>query len=101
MDILRLNTTITNINLYHNDIDNDIEEEIDVRTEWNRVGELSIDKITDLTSTCKYRLLTLILILNTLPICEDMHWVIMGMLKVKDIVDNGNPHDKTTWACYN
>ena len=96
-DSLCHNTTITSLTLWGNGMDEDIWHHIDAMVGWNRVGALSPDTIVNLPSTCKDRVLAILLVLNVLPICDDMHWIIMSMLMVKDIVNSGKPWERTTW----
>jgi len=59
-------------------------------TSWNRLGSICPTNISELPLTCKDYFLLILMIMNDLPICDDMHWIIISMLKVWDIVNNGD-----------
>lgn len=60
---------------------------------WGRVGQ----KSETLLLCCQDRRLFILLVLRHTPICDDFHWWIVGMLKVKDVVWSRDPRNVNTW----
>lgn len=93
------NVTLTHLYLVVQNIDNDAEEEIEIMTRWNRVGALCPNKLMILPQFCKDRFVFILLILTELPISEYVHGNILRMLKVRDIVEDGNDVESILWIC--
>jgi len=75
------------------------KKKIDNIIGWNYFGSLLPgDDIKNLPSLCKDRVLFIFLILRELPMCDDMHWIIVVMLKVSDVVKGGDPEYWYTWT---
>lgn len=53
--------------------------------EDNEIGELTADKIMKESPSGKDNFCFFLFILNQLPISEDFHWYILGMLKLHDV----------------
>ena len=53
----------------------------------NEEGGLYLTKITNMSATHQNHILLILLILKQLPIVEDLHWYILGMLHKYDIDD--------------
>lgn len=97
LECLHHNATLTDLWLYQTP---SIQHEIRFLTYWNQIGGLYNEKcIHKLSISCQNRVVKLGLILGQLPICDDLHWMILNMLKVKDVVKSGNPwNDIETWT---
>lgn len=99
LEALTQNATITQLYLVGNKIDAiDIQTEIRAMTGWNEVGALCPGNINDFPPPCKDRVLYILLTLYQLPIDDDLHWHIISMLRVRDIVDCGKPKYSSTWT---
>lgn len=85
---LKFNGTIRKLNLNGNRcIRGDITYEIDVLIQWNRMGALAHDSFFSLPPVCQNHVLVILLSLKQLSIADDLHWHIMSLLKVRDVVD--------------
>merc|ERR1712232_239816 len=71
---------------------NKIQQEINLHVHWNEVGSLgNLKEIQKLSNKCQETFCILMLILNELEISQDLHWGVVGMLRVKDVVKSGHP----------
>jgi hypothetical protein len=96
---LRVNDTLTGLGLnLPENTDDYIIEELNTLLGWNALDALSPTNIVTLPPCCKDRVLFILLIMKQVPICDDMYWYIMGMLKVRDVVNGGDPVDPSTWT---
>jgi len=94
---VRNNTSIIKLTLKCGD--NIIQSEIESIIGWNKIGGLVRgEDIKKFPLQCKGRIQYLLLLIKELPICDDIYWNIMSMLKVKDIVKSGNPMQMHTWT---
>jgi len=98
-----LESVYHNATLTHVRIDvyiQDIQPEIDFITGWNEVGTISPENIkqTKIPARCRRRLVFILLILNEWILCHKLKWLIMNMLKIYDIVKDGNPRNNLTWV---
>jgi len=71
---------------------------------WNSVGPLGLLDWKGLSNMCQERLVCRIWIVRQLGQNEVEKWnqvlvrVVLGMLRVKDVVESGNPLDVKTWC---
>ena len=96
--MLSHNATLTVLGVGGNSIGQYIQDNIDAMTSCNTIGALCRKEIKTLPPPCQDRVLFILLVLWKFPICDDMHWLIMDMLKVKDVVDGGHPRDRKSWT---
>lgn len=94
------NVTLMTMELRGNDISQKIQRDIQLLTGWNQIGGLKYKRRMVLHGSCKERVLWILCLLDQLPICQDLHWIIMEMLRVRDVVDSGDPMDSDTWVCF-
>jgi len=75
-----------------------IQQEINLHVHWNEIGSLGdLQKIQKLPNKCRETFSILLLILYELGISQDLHWSVVGMLRVKDIVKSGHPENSKSW----
>merc|ERR1711862_212487 len=91
-DCLRDNSTLTELDLRGDNIEEKEYFAIDTLLGWKHMEPLSPSKIKRLKPPCQNRVMVILLILNQLPICDHLHWNIMTMLKVRDVVSVARPY---------
>jgi len=88
VEAMHLNSTLLCLDLGTNVCNT----ELTTMVGWNKVGGLSPGKmIKNMPKSCRNRILFIIFIFHQLPICDDMYWIILSMLKVQDFVQRGAP----------
>jgi len=100
---LNHNNTVTwcflnDVTFYFEERD-EIQREVNNICGWNEVGCLSFNKVgnMDLNDSVLRRVVHILLILNEVNICNHLHWIILELLKVKDVVEIGDPCDEGSW----
>jgi len=101
---LQCNTTLMTLGYYGNENYTVVQKQLDGFLAWNAVGSLGLLNWKGLSGICQDRLMLRIWILRQLGQKEFEKWnqelvrVVLGMLKVKDIVERGKPLNIKTWS---
>jgi len=87
LDSVRHNSTLVDLSIHFKE--SELQEEINDLTEWN-IRERNYSLYSDIKFPWSYRdhVIYILMILNQLPIYNDLHWIVITMLKVKDVVKN-------------
>merc|ERR1739845_26876 len=81
LDALCQNFTLTYFDVSFNE--NIIQKEIDQVTCWNKIGKISHIHKIKIPWTYRDSIHYIFMILNELPICTDLCWLIISMLRVR------------------
>lgn len=83
-----------------------LQKHIDKLTYWNEWGALGPHNevkycgynTQTLPQVCQDFKVFLLLVLRQIPICDDLHWLIISMIRVKDLVRSGHPGNVKSWV---
>ena len=84
VELLYHNSTLQVLTLDGNAISPDITNEVDIMIEWNRSGGVTHAGVLALDHPYQEYFIFLLVLLTDLPICDDLHWIILEMLTLKD-----------------
>ena len=65
----------------------EIQDELDEITEWNRKVKYNSSDETKFPWSYQDHMIHILMIMNQLPLCSDLNWIIITMLTVKDVFE--------------
>lgn len=95
LESMKHNTTITTLWLNRSD---NIQGDIDWITGWNSIGNIrGGDILNNLPLSCRDRIVVIVVVLKGFMHQNRLHWIVLNMLQVKNVVKIGYPEYNIDW----